>query len=403
MSSFEDKKPHLSIVPPPEPDQNPDDLNIWDYAFDQWGQCDPAKIPPRRWLYGKHYLAGALSATIADGGVGKSILDLTEAVSLVTGQSLLGVQPAPFDVWNGETFRRTVFYYNAEEEKAEIQRRVCAICQHFGIDQKKVDNYLTVVSGHDYPAVIGGIGRNGVVEFNERLLECFETDLDVIMFDPFVSIYKCRENDNDMIDAIVKRLMQQTTKCHHKSIELLHHTRKTNGHGVTDDDGRGASALRDGVRALRYLNPMTEAEAQRFKVDDPSPYFRMNDGKANYSARASAVQWFKHVSVLLPNGDDVGVVERWTPPGMFDALTPEHVQQICELVKGGEYRSDAKVGTTWVGNVVADVLDLNVESEVDREQIRGMIGKLLGDGVLKKVTRRDKKNRNLCIYVEPAK
>src|SRR5262249_48277894 len=74
----------------PKPAQK-DAPNIWDFEFHQWDKCDPAKIEPRNWIYGKHYLAGAVSATIADGAVGKSILELTEAIAIVTGRPLLGV------------------------------------------------------------------------------------------------------------------------------------------------------------------------------------------------------------------------------------------------------------------------------------------------------------------------
>ena len=283
---------------------------------------------------------------------------------------------------------------------------MCAICQHFGIDRNILyegggeDGGLIVVSGHDFPLVLGGIGRNGEVEFNEDVLESFETGIDVAFFDPFVSVRQCPENSNDAIDAIVKRLMRQTTKGWKKSIELAHHTTKSNGE-VTDANSRGASSFRDGVRATRYLNPMSESEAHRFKLDDPAPYFRVNQGKANYSARSSVTQqWYKHVSVLLPNGDDVGVVVRWTPPN--ERLDDEQIQRIRELTAGGDYRSDVKTGDAWIGNVVADVLDLDVENDVDREHIKGMVHKLFENGALKKVPRYNKKTRNMALFVEAA-
>ena len=35
---------------------------------------DPALLPRRKFIYGKHYMRGAVSMTAADGGVGKSTL-----------------------------------------------------------------------------------------------------------------------------------------------------------------------------------------------------------------------------------------------------------------------------------------------------------------------------------------
>ena len=50
---------------------------------------DPASIPRREWLYDRHYIRKFVSATIAGGGVGKSALKLTEAVSMALGRDLL--------------------------------------------------------------------------------------------------------------------------------------------------------------------------------------------------------------------------------------------------------------------------------------------------------------------------
>jgi hypothetical protein len=41
---------------------------------------DPATLPPRQWLYGRHYLRQTVSATVAPGGYGKSTLDMVEGL-----------------------------------------------------------------------------------------------------------------------------------------------------------------------------------------------------------------------------------------------------------------------------------------------------------------------------------
>src|SRR5271165_664676 len=45
---------------------------------------DPAAIPRRQWLYGRHYSRQFISQTVAFGGVGKSLLAITEALAIVT-------------------------------------------------------------------------------------------------------------------------------------------------------------------------------------------------------------------------------------------------------------------------------------------------------------------------------
>ncbi len=54
----------------------------------------PTTIPMRQWLYGKHYIRKFLSATLAAGGLGKSSLDLVEAIAMAAMLNLLGV-PVP--------------------------------------------------------------------------------------------------------------------------------------------------------------------------------------------------------------------------------------------------------------------------------------------------------------------
>src|SRR5262249_15203889 len=55
---------------------------------------DIASIPPREWLYGRHYQRGVVSGTVAPGGRGKSSLVMVEAVAMATCRNLLGEQPA---------------------------------------------------------------------------------------------------------------------------------------------------------------------------------------------------------------------------------------------------------------------------------------------------------------------
>src|SRR5690606_4620106 len=51
---------------------------------------DPATIPPREWLYGRHLMRKFVSVTVAPGGVGKSSLAIVEAVAMASGKPLLG-------------------------------------------------------------------------------------------------------------------------------------------------------------------------------------------------------------------------------------------------------------------------------------------------------------------------
>ena len=67
---------------------------------------DLASLPPRQWLYGKHYQRRTVSATIAPGGFGKTTLGMVEAVAMATCRNLLEEQP---------TDRLRVWYHNGEQ------------------------------------------------------------------------------------------------------------------------------------------------------------------------------------------------------------------------------------------------------------------------------------------------
>jgi hypothetical protein len=97
----------------------------------------PAKLPPREWLYDKHYQRGIVTATVGPGGGGKSSLDLVELIAMCTGRDLLGVQPL---------IRCRAWYHNAEDSRDEIYRRIAAVCQHYKIDQGELDGWLFVTT-----------------------------------------------------------------------------------------------------------------------------------------------------------------------------------------------------------------------------------------------------------------
>ena len=79
--------------------------------------------------------------------------------------------------------------------------------------------------------------------------------------------------------------------------------------GMTDyagDDMRGASAIKDAVRAARVLNQKTSKDAENFGVPEHerASYFRVDRVKGNKAPPSKAV-WRHFVSVALMNEDEV--------------------------------------------------------------------------------------------------
>src|ERR1700730_15406087 len=120
---------------------------------------DPATIPARAWLYGRHYIRQFVSATVAPGGLAKTSLILVEAIAMELKRPLLGIVP---------TEQTNVWIWNGEEPKEELNRRIAAICQYYSIDGRELEGRLFVNSGRVDPIKMAGVLR-GTVTLDEVL------------------------------------------------------------------------------------------------------------------------------------------------------------------------------------------------------------------------------------------
>jgi hypothetical protein len=359
--------------------------------FDEWAPWNkrPADLPPREWLYARHYLAGVLSMTVAPPGVGKSTLAIVEAICMATGRNLLGSPIAkPLNV----------FYWNGEETFVEIKRRVFAACQHFGIDPRELQCRLRIASGLTSPIVIA-TGSGGEPEFDTGAIgrlrdRIFEWGINVWIVDPFIASHRVNENNNMEIDAVAK-CWSRTADRTGAAIELIHHTRKTQG-DTGAADSRGASALIAAARSVRVLNPMTETEAARASLKDHRGFFRTDLGKANYAA-AGMSKWFQLIPVDLPNGDSVATVAPWAFPATFDGVEAVHRERVCTKAAEQEYRADPR-SDQWVGRLIANVIGLDLKT--DKARISAMIKAWLADGTLAEFELMDA-TRHRRKYIKP--
>ena len=282
---------------------------------------DPAALPPRQWLYGRHYQRRTVSATIAPGGFGKTSLVLVEAIAMRTVRSLLGEQPEE---------RLRIWYHSGEEPLEEIDRRIVAICQLNKIPQEELGDGFFRTSSNEIPLRVAKGYSN--LELDTKLIKQIseaigDSKIDVAILDPLVTLHAVPEADNIKMTAVIG-IFRELADRFNCSFDLEHHNRKVlTGHGVTEytsDDARGASAIRDAVRSMRALNHMSEPDAELAGIPlfDRTSYFRVDRAKGNYTAPARAAVWRHFVNVDLANGDEVGVVVPWEFPGQGE-MTPE--------------------------------------------------------------------------------
>lgn len=343
---------------------------------------DPRSLPTRQWLFGHWLLRGEVTAIIAPGGTGKSTISVAFALSLASGQPLLG-KPLP----RGP---QSAWIYNLEDSQDELDRQVSAACLFHGIVPDDCRNRLCVDSGLVQPLCTATEDRDGfaIAEgvFAQVAATVRERAISVVIVDPFVSSHTVRESSNEAIDAIAKRWkrLAQETGC---AVVLVHHTKKLGGREVTAEDGRGAVALRDAARVVLPLNAMSPAEADELGISDPAlrrSLVRIDTGKAN-RAPPDAATWIKLESQDLDNGsltepsDKVGVASLWEKPDVFHGLTTWHLYMIQQRLEDGEWRANVQA-KAWIGHLIAEVC--NLDAEADKAKLKAIFRTWLKNGAL---------------------
>jgi len=356
---------NVGVPKPPAPPP----IHATPYAW-----TDPATIPQREWLYGKLLLRKFVSSTISPGGIGKSSLVTAEALAMVSGKDLLGIEPGA---------RLRVWLWNLEDPLDETKRKIQAAALHYELEPEDIGDRLMVDSGREQRLVIATAGRNGAVivqpVVDSLVEEIIKHQIDVIIIDPFVSCHEVVENDNAAMDMVVKEWGRVADRgnC---AVMLIHHTRKMGGTDaeVTTESSRGGSSQTDACRVVRTINRMTKDQAANIGIDNPGFYFRTINGKPNLEPPADKSDWYKLVSVDLGNGpmgtgDSVGVVTKWEFPEALAGMTAADFDRVAIVIRGGKWRFDPQA-KDWVGKAVAEALNLDIDDRPTRGRIRRILG-----------------------------
>lgn len=381
---------------------------------------DAKLIPPRQWLYGTHLIRGFVSLTVAPGGLGKSSMVLVEALAMTTARDLLGIQP------RGAS---RVWVWNGEDPKEELERRIAAACIHYGINADQLGDRLLVDSGRTLPICLVKMDKGGVSvaepQVDELIKAIREHQIDVLVVDPFVTTHNVSENDTTGMNAVVAvwRKIADVTNC---AIELVHHVSKAgamNGDEMGIYASRGAGALIDGVRSARFLTRPSETDANLIKfADGKKHYFKVRDGKSNLAPGAFDT-WMRMVGVPLGNstgfwidGDVVGVCTVYQPDAVEVNLSNEEVAAIVKAIGDlADAPRHVESSKDWVGNVVAEVLGVDIGFDVKkpdrssdqrkaRQEVRAKISLLMKTGTLSTATRRNKRDgRDVAVVVVKTK
>jgi AAA domain len=320
---------------------------------------DPATIPPRSSLYDGRYIRRTIGATIGGGGRAKTTRGIYEAVCMAVGFDIATKDKLPDGALR-------VWVCNGEEEQDELDRRVAAACQRYGIGKADLGARLFVQSVADNPLRIATLVNSrpaidqAVVKYMTDFIE--RNDIDVFMIDPLVSFHGVMENDNGHMDLVIKEGFGAIANKTSSAGELFHHPGKARpGQAETTvEDGRGASSILWAVRSARVFNFMTPEEAAKLGLseDERRLHVRITNGKANMGPLGKAT-WFKLEVENLPNRDEIACASSWKPPDPFHGVSTADMHKCRTLAQTGAYRADSR-SPDWVGYMVAEVLNINV-------------------------------------------
>jgi hypothetical protein len=371
--------PDASIEIPDSPTDAPEAAQDWPTLYDMF---DEASIEPRRWIYGHHYLRSFVSVLASAGGVGKTSLQIVEALAIVTGRPLLGEEVKE---------QTNVWIVNLEDPIEELQRRILAAMKHYGIQADDVRGRLFVNAGRDFSLKFGTQTREGVVP-NAALVEYLlkkipDKGIGVVFIDPFVGAHNINENDNMAVNAIVAeiRKVADVTRC---SIGLVHHIRKGNGEDANIDSVRGAGSLIGAARAARVVNRMPLDEASRLGIDEAEArsIFRVDDGKANLAPPADKALYRKMVGVKIDNGEWIGVCVPFKLPDVFDGVSGKDARKAQKIVADahtdGEPLRESSQSSRWVGLPIADMLGVDMTDKKGKAKVSMIIKTWIRTNVL---------------------
>jgi hypothetical protein len=257
-------------------------------------------IPHRRWLYGVELVVGEITVLAAPGGVGKSSLAVGICVALVTGKDLLEEQ-----IYGGDL---SALYINAEDSRAEMQRRVWAFCVQHGLNEQDIGRFLLLGSDDWRTQRISFLrSEKGTsvldvegIAFLETLLA--EVRPNLLVLDPLVALCGGGNLNDNAAMSLVMRALKRLANKFDCAVLLLHHTRKGGDLSSAEAIG-GASAIVNLARRALMAVPMTAEEAPKLGLLPSERFgcFKVASAKSNLAPSSGDAPWYKLCSVTLPN------------------------------------------------------------------------------------------------------
>jgi RecA-family ATPase len=254
--------------------------------IDAWARQDP---PPREWAVPDRFPLRNVALISGEGAVGESILIMQLGVAHALGRDWIGTlpEPGPF------------LYLNAEDEEAELHRRLADIVAHFGapLAELKSDVHILSLAGQD--AVLGYADRNSLIQPTSLFHKLTEVACDIrpklIALDTSADVFGGNENDRAQVRQFIG-LMRGMAIAANAAVIIAAHPSLT---GINSGSGlSGNTAWHNSVRARAYMKAAkTEDGTEPDKALRQIEFMKSNYGPV---AEAITVRWKAGVFIPEP-------------------------------------------------------------------------------------------------------
>jgi RecA-family ATPase len=231
---------------------------------------DDVPVPHRDWVILNRVPAETFGIFSGEGGVGKSIIELTKDVAHVTGKDWLGSMPEI----------GPAIYVGTENSENELHIRLAAIGRHYGVTFKEmVDAGLHVLPLIEEDSTLVTASQNGAVETTALYRQIYEAAGDIkpinLSIDPLSSVFAGNENDRVQAYAFRRHMMAlaKVTRCERRtgavfggSVTVLSHPSLS---GIASGSGlSGSTGWHGAPRFRQYLKGVKEAEGEQEQQGD---------------------------------------------------------------------------------------------------------------------------------------
>lgn len=302
-------------------------------------------------------MRGYVTLLTGPGGVGKTALTMTTALSYALGRNLL--DPSNTNPhWKLHGGRLRTYIYGLEDDLDEMKRRIKAVMNFHGVHPSETHGFLALGDGSVDRLVlaISEAGRKLVrTAIVDTLIACLlRHAIDVLILDPFVKTHNCNENDNSEMDFVMVILKEVAIKAR-CAIWLIHHSGK-GGTTMDPHGGRGASAIPAAGRVNETLSAATEDDRDRYGFS--RDVVRLEATKMNMSPIGEDdTQWLRLSSCAVGNGDFAQVIELIDSKDQTERMDAVLFDGICTAMRaapeGGSGVWVSKRGPdNWIGHAI---------------------------------------------------